>query len=166
VSAAAPEPQHVAPLTLETPLPLRLLTERDIAQRAARLARAQEAARRLAGAPPAPAVGPFDVVQRLVQEGAPPEKIDRARRAIEEDQHYARDQAARASARAVQLRGQVQQIGDEQKRRSQLTPAGREAEDLERARRPSRAPFRHPAVQPPHVAVPPAEGQRRTSQGR
>ncbi|MFJ8078748.1 hypothetical protein ACIQ7Q_33650 [Streptomyces sp. NPDC096176] len=160
----APEPQRVAPLALETPLPLRLLTEQEIAERAARLARAQEATRRMASMPPVPS-GTFDIVQRLIQQGAPPEAIDRARRAIQEDQQFAREQTGRAGGHAAQLRKHVEQVSTERQRRQQLSPAEQQAEDAERARR-SFTPPPHRHSPPPMVALPLAEAPRQSGRTR
>ncbi|MFD9633690.1 hypothetical protein [Streptomyces violascens] len=156
----------VEAVTLEGPEPLRLMTDWEILAREARLARAEEAARGLAQPPQEPA----NVVQQLSEQGAPPELLDRARIAVQEDRAYARAQADRAQTQAVRLHGQYEQAERELTRRQQLPPEQRQAETAERARQRAAAARTAPPapVLPapqPAVAVPVAveEAARRQS---
>ncbi|MEV5950351.1 hypothetical protein [Streptomyces sp. NPDC051993] len=115
---------------LEAPMPLRLMTAPEILAREARLLRAQEAARRLAQPlPHAP-----NVVQYLLDQGAPPDLVDRARSAVQEDHTYAQAQAARAQTQAVRLHDQWEQAEVERTRRLYLPPGQLQAETAERLR--------------------------------
>jgi hypothetical protein len=135
------EPQRATPAwpgaaaeawKLDSPVPLRLLTDWEVRERQARLVRAEEAARRLAEAE-APD-GALRMAQRLAEQGADRELIERARTAAREDQLYAREQGAKAHARAERLHEQTEQADVEVHRRQQLTPAQRQAEAADRAR--------------------------------
>lgn len=146
-------------LRLDSPMPLRLLTDWEIRQRQARLLRAEEAARRLAEAD-APD-GAALVAQRLADQGAERELIERARIAAREDQQYAREQAAKAHARAERLHEQTEQADAELRRRRHLTPAQQQAEAAERRQQRATAPAPRPAAGPSAFASRPVDQARR-----
>lgn len=75
----------VEAVELEAP-PLRLMTDPEMLEREARLLRAEDVARRLAQ----PLQEAPDVLQLLVEQGVPPELVDRARIAVQGDRVYAR----------------------------------------------------------------------------
>ncbi|MET8945470.1 hypothetical protein ABZX30_18260 [Streptomyces sp. NPDC004542] len=135
-SAAAEE------LKLDSPMPLKLLTDWEIQERQIRLIRAEEAARRLAEAEAPDAA--FRMAQRLADQGADRELIERARAAAREDQLYAREQSAKAHARAERLHQQTEQVDAEVHRRRQLTPAQQQAEAAERRQQRAAAPAQVP----------------------
>ncbi|MEV0982399.1 hypothetical protein [Streptomyces sp. NPDC049915] len=125
-------------LKLDSPMPLQLLTDWEIQERQIRLIRAEEATRRLAEAE-APD-GAFRMAQLLADQGADQELIERARAAAREDQLYAREQHAKAHARAERLHEQTEQVDVEVHRRQQLTPAQQQAEAVERWQERTAAP--------------------------
>ncbi|MFI1568471.1 hypothetical protein ACH4ZX_36550 [Streptomyces sp. NPDC020490] len=127
-------------LKLDSPTPLQMLTDWEIQERQTRLTRAEEAARRLAEAE-APD-GAFRMAQRLADQGADRELIERARTAAREDELYAREQSTRAHAWAEQLHEQTEQVDAEVHRRRQLTPAQQQAEAPERKQQRAAAPAR------------------------
>lgn len=153
-------------LKLDSPVSLRLLMDWEIRERQARLVRAQEAARRLAQAEPPE--GALRVAQRLVDQGAAPELVERARNAAREDQLYAREQGARAHARAERLHKLTEKAGAELHRRQQLTPAQQQAETTERMKqRPATpAPSNRPAAGPSAFAPQPTDPARRQGHSR
>ncbi|MFJ3310485.1 hypothetical protein ACIPSA_47475 [Streptomyces sp. NPDC086549] len=148
-------------LKLDSPMPLQLLTDWEVQERQIRLIRAEEAARRLAEAE-APD-GAFRMVQRLADQGADRELIERARTAAREDQLYAREQSAKAHARAERLHEQTEQVDVEVHRRQQLTPAQQQAETAERRQQRAAAPAQvpRPAAGPSAFAPGPRTDQAR-----
>ncbi|MER5182643.1 hypothetical protein ABT009_30550 [Streptomyces sp. NPDC002896] len=153
-------------MKLDSPLPLRLLTDWEIRERSARLVRAEEAARRLAEAT-APD-GALRVAQRLADQGAAPNLMERARNAAREDQLYAQEKGARAHAQAERLHEQTEQAGVGLQRRQQLTAAQQQAEAADRMRqRPvAPAPSARPVAGPSVFAPQPADTTRQRADAR
>ncbi|MFJ2566581.1 hypothetical protein ACIO02_27230 [Streptomyces sp. NPDC087568] len=147
-------------------MPLRLLTDWEIQARQARLIRAEEAARRLAESE-APD-GALRVAQRLSDQGAPRDLVERARQTAREDQFHAREQGAKAHARAERLHDQNEQTGQELHRRQQLSPTQRLAEATDRARQRSadQGHPRRPTAGPSAFAAQPADRSRQQGQSR
>ncbi|GGU44590.1 hypothetical protein [Streptomyces violascens] len=145
---------------LEGPAPLRLMTDWEILAREARLARAEEAARGLAQPPQETS----HVVQLLAEQGAPPELLDRARAAVQEDRAYAQAQADRAQTQAVRLHDHWEQAEGERTRRLHLPPGQLQAEAAERLRqRAAPRPAENPsAPQQPAVAIPQIQADPRS----
>ncbi|TLQ38939.1 hypothetical protein [Streptomyces marianii] len=152
-------------LKLDSPVPLRLLMDWEIREQQAQLVRAQEAARRLAHAEPPE--GAQRVAQRLADQGAAPELVDRARNTAREDRLYAREQSARAHARAERLHKQTEQTGAELHRRQQLTPAQQQAEAAERMKHRSvHSATSNSITRPTALAPQPADPAHRKGQSR
>ncbi|WP_326791551.1 hypothetical protein OHA79_02600 [Streptomyces sp. NBC_00841] len=114
---------------LEAP-PLRLMTDPETLEREARLLRAEDVARRLAQ----PLQEAPDVLQLLVEQGVPPELVDRARIAVQGDRVYAQALTARAQGQAIWLHDHYERAEAELNRRQHLPPDQRQAEAAERAR--------------------------------
>ncbi|MGW5124531.1 hypothetical protein ACWEQ7_10840 [Streptomyces sp. NPDC004069] len=148
-------------LKLDSPMPLRLLTDWEIQERQTRLIRAEEAAWRLAGSE-VPA-GALRVAQRLTDQGAPRDLVERARQTAREDQLYAREQGTKAHARAERLHEQTEQADAELHRRQQLTPVQQQAEAAERSRQRAVVPSSPPraAADPSVFATRPTTDQSR-----
>ncbi|MEX2985624.1 zeta toxin family protein [Streptomyces sp. C36] len=133
-------------------IPLTLVPDAQLSQLHSRLARAEEAALRVARPPTGQE--PLDAVQLLTKQGAPQEVIDRARKAAQEDQQYARGQARAAQARSEQLGGHRQQAAAEITRRRGLSPVQRQAEDgLRQQLHAALGPARPSQTTPPPQAV-------------
>lgn len=167
VSAAPMRPGRTAnALKLDSPLPLRQLTDWEIQLRASALARAEAAAQRIAEAEVPD--GALRVAQRLADQGAAPGLVERARTAANEDRQYAREQTAKARALAERLYEQGRQAEAEMHRRQQLTPSQRQSEEAERMRsRPTAPPTHRTATGPSAFAArQPAEAVRQRGQAR
>ncbi|TLQ38942.1 zeta toxin family protein [Streptomyces marianii] len=144
--AAAP---MLWPLQLDAPGQLRLLTDQELRGRAEWLLRAEQTA------PPQSAQ---NVAQRLAEEGAPQHLVERALTSAREDQERSRQQA-------VRMRQQHAQAVQEIERRSQLSPAQRQAEDAVRRRLQAALATARAATPPPKSMQPRIEGSRHPGQG-
>ncbi|MGY0059359.1 glycosyltransferase family 4 protein [Streptomyces sp. LZ34] len=147
---------------------LRLLPDSELAEMHSRLQQAEGAARRLADTQRNP--GAPDLVQQLIEQHAPQEVVDRARRSAQEDQRHAKANSSTAATEAAHLRQQHEQVATEVRRRNLLTPAQRQTEEAARqqaraAQRPARplqsAPA--PTQQPSRI---PGPQQRSRGSGR
>ncbi|MFC9620046.1 hypothetical protein ACFTXM_08625 [Streptomyces sp. NPDC056930] len=113
----------------EAPL-LRPMTDPEILEWEAQRLRAQDAARGLAQ----PLQETPDVPHLLVEEGVPPELVDRARIAVQEDRAYAHTHAVRVQVQAIRLYDQFEKAEVELTRRQHLPSDQRQAEGAERTR--------------------------------
>ncbi|MFI9630254.1 zeta toxin family protein [Streptomyces sp. NPDC052042] len=149
-TAARPLLQVLAcePIAPGAPLPLLLTPDSVLAPRGERIA--------LAATEPTPDVsGPrVDLVQRLIEQGAPAELIDRARTAAREDQEYAQDMARRPGAEIAQRWEEGRRTSAELERRQRLPLAMRQAEDAVRQRLHDRLQRSSPSQIPPQPEAP------------
>ncbi|MFV5994955.1 zeta toxin family protein [Streptomyces sp. NPDC056231] len=111
------------PLPAGQPLPLSFQTDEEIAQRRLHLTAAVQSAE---GAAQRAEGQMGSLVQRLTDQGAPPERVNRARTSLHEDQEHARQ-------RGTKLRHQLSQVSAEQERRRQLPSAHQQVESGIRA---------------------------------
>lgn len=111
------------PLPAGQPLPLLFQTDEEIAQRHLHLTAGVQSAESAAQRAESQMGG---LVQRLTDQGAPPETVSRARNSLREDQEHAQQ-------RGTKLQHQLSQVGTEQERRRQLPAAHQQAEASIRA---------------------------------
>ncbi|MFI1569046.1 zeta toxin family protein [Streptomyces sp. NPDC020490] len=143
-----------APITPDSSLPLLLTPDEVLTARADRIARAT-----VETAPDAAETRTsVDPVQRLIEQGAPPELIERARTAAQEDQAYAQAAAQQSGQRVARLREEGQRISAELERRQALTPVMRQAENALRQRLHDRLASAAPSPQSSPSSAPRMQG--------
>ncbi|MET8945471.1 zeta toxin family protein [Streptomyces sp. NPDC004542] len=150
------------PVIPDSPLPLLLTPDEVLTARADRIARAT-----VETSPDVPEPRPsVDPVQRLIERGAAPELIERARTAAQEDQAYAQATAQRSGQHAARLGEEGQRISAELERRQALTPVMRQAENSLRQRLHDRRASAAPSPQASPSATPRIQGPQQRQRGQ
>ncbi|MEW1639062.1 zeta toxin family protein [Streptomyces sp. NPDC093801] len=142
------------PLSPARPLPLLLVPDAELVARSADLARADRAASLVT-----PVVPPPDPTRQLMESGASPELIERARTSAREDSELLGARESRAREQAGLRLQQRHLITTETDRRRSLAPEAAQAENTLRLRiqetfRAARTPIRPPAAPAPRLQGP------------
>lgn len=150
------------PLAPGSPLPPLLTPDETLRARVERMSRADGAA----PDPARPHPITVDPVQRLIEQGAAPELVERARTAAQEDRVYAQAAALSAEAGSAGRREARRQIAAELERRQGLPPAMRQAEGALRQRLHDRLPTTPSAPRtPPLPSAPRIQGTQQRPPG-
>jgi UDP-N-acetylglucosamine kinase len=150
------------PIALNSPLPVLLTPAEVLTARAQRIVRATNETGPAVSEPRAA----VDPIQRLIEQGAPPELIERARTAAREDQAYAQAATQLSGQHVARLNEEGRQISAELERRHALTPAMRQAENSLRQRLHERLESAAPSPQTSPAAAPRIQGPQQRQRGQ
>ncbi|MFJ2566574.1 hypothetical protein ACIO02_27195 [Streptomyces sp. NPDC087568] len=171
-TSAATAPEAARRLTSPRPSPARnlaLLSDDDLAQHQSKLATAAQAASERVASTASAAQALADryehdggeTVARLTAADATPDLIERARTAAAEDVAHAHKAAQAAKQQLNDINGRIEQGAQEAKRRADLTPRQRQAEQAARQQHAARQSTRTSQAPLPALKVTGPEGPSR-----